>query len=148
MVDVSGQRKPVMPDYTGDTHDTLVVLRAHIRHLPLTCLYFRVADEQAFIVLLTAFAAYRDRRQYFHTRLHLGKHTSAVLLWSFFIRCHFFFHFQIRSSRCFLYSSLILSLCCSRCWRSTVSTYPPTEISPPAMSFTILRILPWTSRLI
>ena len=72
-----------MPDYTGDTHDTLVVLRAHIRHLPLTCLYFRVADEQAFIVLLTAFAAYRDRRQYFHTRLHLGKHTSAVLLWSF-----------------------------------------------------------------
>ena len=57
MVDVSGQRKPVMPDYTGDTHDTLVVLRAHIRHLPLTCLYFRVADEQAFIVLLTAFAA-------------------------------------------------------------------------------------------
>ena len=39
--------------------DTLVVLRAHIRHLPLTCLYFRVADEQAFIVLLTAFAAYR-----------------------------------------------------------------------------------------
>ena len=35
---------------------------------------------------------------------------------------HFFFHFQIRSSRCFLYSSLILSLCCSRCWRSTVST--------------------------
>ena len=54
MVDVSGQRKPVMPDYTGDTHDTLVVLRAHIRHLPLTCLYFRVADEQAFIVLLTA----------------------------------------------------------------------------------------------
>ena len=79
---------------------------------------------------------------------HCGKHTSAVLLWSFFIRCHFFFHFQIRSSRCFLYSSLILSLCCSRCWRSTVSTYPPTEISPPAMSFTILRILPWTSRLI
>ena len=71
MVDVSGQHKPVMPDYTGDTHDTLVVLRAHIRHLPLTCLYFRVTDEQTFIVLLAAFAAYRDRRQDFHWKSSL-----------------------------------------------------------------------------
>ena len=29
---------------------------------------------------------------------HLGKHTSAVLLWSFFIRCHFFFHFYNRKN--------------------------------------------------
>src|SRR5574344_2460742 len=137
-----------MPDHTGYAHDAVVVLRAHVCHLPLACLYFGFTDEKPFIVIFSAFAAYRDGRQDFHTRLHLGKHASAVLLRSFFIRCHFFFHFQIRSSRCFLYSSLILSLCCSRCWRSTVSTYPPTEISPPAMSFTILRILPWTSRLI
>lgn len=31
-------------------------------------------------------------------------------------------HIQIKSSRCFLYNSFIFSLCCSRCWRSTVST--------------------------
>ena len=79
MVDVGGQRKPVMPDYTGDAHDTLVVLRAHIRHLALPRLYFGVADKQTLIVLLAAFAAYRDERQYFHARLHLGKHASAVL---------------------------------------------------------------------
>ena len=34
----------------------------------LSCwsLYFRVTDEQTFIVLLAAFAAHRDGRQYFH----------------------------------------------------------------------------------
>ena len=57
MVDVGGQRKPVMPDYTGDAHDAVVVLRAHIRHLSLACLHFGFTDEQPFIVLLTAFAA-------------------------------------------------------------------------------------------
>ena len=36
MVDVGGQRQPVMPDHAGDAHDAFVELRAHIRHLPLT----------------------------------------------------------------------------------------------------------------
>lgn len=80
MVDVGGQRKPVMPDYTGYAHDAVVILRAHVCHLPLACLYFGFTDEKPFIVLFSAFAAYRHGRQDFHTRLHLGKQTSAVMV--------------------------------------------------------------------
>ena len=56
MVDVGGQRQPVMPDYAGDAHDAFVELRAHIRHLPLARLYFGFTDEQTLILFLAAFA--------------------------------------------------------------------------------------------
>src|SRR5574344_1021035 len=113
-----------MPDHTGYAHDAVVVLRAHVCHLPLACLYFGFTDEKPFIVLFSAFAAYRHGRQDFHTRLHFGKHTSAVMLRTsvFLVLFLIHIHIQIKSSRCFLYSSFIFSLCCSRCWCITVST--------------------------
>ena len=80
MVDVGGQRQLVTTDYTGDAHDAVVELRANIRHLPGTCLYFRLTDEQPSVVLCTACAVYRNGGLEFHTRLHLGKHNSAVPL--------------------------------------------------------------------
>ena len=54
-----------MPDYTGYAHDAVVILRAHVCHLPLACLYFGFTDEKPFIVLFSAFAAYRHGRQEF-----------------------------------------------------------------------------------